>query len=98
MTKNTVDTILNNFKDKLAVIILDNNMKIPVNMDSVTGRRVSTVSNLSTEVIGGTCFLKEKRRDPNTLEIYYNLFPIDVIQGIVYTEEDFAPIDYQMKL
>lgn len=96
MTKGTVDAILSQFKDKLAVIIMDNNMKLPVNY--ANGRRISTIDNIDTITIGNTDFLRERRIDHTTGEIYYNLLPVSIIQGIIYTEEDFAPIDYMSKL
>ena len=89
MNKTALDAILSQYKNKLAVIVVDNGVKIPVNVeDGYLAKDIKTVT------IGGTDFMQLSKVDPRTKNSYKYLIPIEYIQGIIYTDEDLADIDF----
>ena len=89
MNKTAMDAILSQYKKKLAVIIADGGVKIPVNVNNGY-----LAKDIKTLTIGGTDFIQLSNVDPRTKNSYKYLIPIDCIQGVIYTDDDLADIDF----
>lgn len=89
--------ILTDIGDRLAVIIFDNNLRIGVNVFDEYGRGTA-LSDLSVVRIGDDDFIQQKRYDYSSKSKVISLYPTAILQGVIYTENPLAPLDFMSKL
>lgn len=96
MSGSDAQKILDQLGKKLAVIIFDNNMRIRVNVFDEYGRGIS-LDDISVVTIGDDDFIQVKTMDYSTRSKIVYLYPCEIIQGIIYSENELAPLDFMCK-